>query len=531
MRDFRHLCTFSIAGAELPVRKAESLLSTRLQLEVVEKALKEDSHEGPSLGALKEPDLSHVNYLDKVRGTIQSIWQPVVEDPDHIPPPQLLNRLNAAWISSEKKIGEDVQVSAAKIFDNRAHLKAKIAEEEATRIAANKGIPSAIGWLEGVQSDCEEARKVLGQELQGYENRRKRQKGALEELKEEWVSTLSDDLNMEPRRVARKFLFLAALVLLVGMGLWLASIPLNSILGALAAVIVTLLGLRVSWPIFSLIRLAKRKKLTAIKLASSFKALALFGLDLMTKRLELEYYGETLRTHIVKIQEEFRKRASQLESKRGDFLTHMRDIQGSLLEAPPTVRPLLRPEDLEDWYKKGRSQAPITGWTRTIVSLENDPVWNEIGQEARQIFSFLKGLKAEDEIYRLYPDKEGRMAFLQTLKDAAIGRSEGEASLSLDFAETQGKAPEVYLVVEIADPEHSKLAREIKDAWGNGMVGISTVGTSDPYVINLFGIVYGFNMGALREWEKVEDSFERVHKTEGKAIYPVLFPEDAEVAR
>ena len=100
----------------------------------------------------------------------------------------------------------------------------------------------------------------------------------------------------------------------------------------------------------------------------------------------------------------------------------------------------------------------------------------------------------------------------------------GEAFLSLDFAAT-GSSPEVYLMVEIFEPENSKLAKEITNAWGDTGMGLSIIPGSNPAEITLVGLIYGFPLEAIKEWEDVEISFNKIYSIEGEAIYPFLVPE------
>lgn len=527
---FNHLSTFSIAGAEVPVKKVEAILSARLQLEALENALKEadNGHEGTSLSGLREPDLSHVNYLDKVRGSIQAIWQPLMEGITEISPSHFLERLNLAWCASEKKLGDEIQTTAKEIFNKRAGMKAEIIEREAFSLATERGIPAAIRWLDARKSECGETRKILEEELQRYKTRKKKQEKEIESLKEEWTKILGTDLiGTGPKGVARNFLFLAAFVLLIGVCLWFLSIPFNSLIGVAGAVIVILLGLKIAKPLFSQLRYSRGKKITATKLSCAYKSTSLFGLDEMVKRLELEYFGETLRSHIIELKEAFERKLSQLKVKKEDLLAYSQGIKDSLFTAPPTIRILLKQETIEEWYKQGKTRLSIINWIREMVSPKSNPGWEEIEREAHEVFGFLKSLKAEEVLYECYPDKETRMAFLQTLREAAIGRSIGEAFLSLDFSETEGKSPEVWLIIEIADPEHSNLVKEIEGAWGcNAIIGFSKVQSSDPSVISMTGLVYGFNIKAIKEWEDVEVSFEQIRERDGIAIYPVLFPEN-----
>src|SRR5712691_998864 len=113
---FNHLMSFGVAGAQVPIRKIQLLLATRAQLEALEAVLREGEPTAPSLGETREPDLAKVNYTEVVRGDVWGLWQPLVETPEHVPPVQLLERLDSTWKTAEQKLGEDVQGKAAALF-------------------------------------------------------------------------------------------------------------------------------------------------------------------------------------------------------------------------------------------------------------------------------------------------------------------------------------------------------------------------------------------------------------------------------
>ena len=170
---FDHLITFGIAGVQVPARKLEALLATRTQLEVLESALDEAEPVGPSLAETREPDLGKVNYAETVRGEVLSLWQPFVEDPDAIPPTQLLARLDATWGAAEQKLGDAVQTQAAQLFTDRAQRKAALLAEDASRLAAEQGLPATVRWLETLKATCTATRQRLGRELAAYAERKK----------------------------------------------------------------------------------------------------------------------------------------------------------------------------------------------------------------------------------------------------------------------------------------------------------------------------------------------------------------------
>ncbi len=348
-KKFEHLSTFGISGAIVPVKKIEFLLSTKLQSEVLNDVLKDENPNGLSLTELREPDLGKVNYIEKVRGGVQAVWQPIVEDHMEIPPPQLLERLNNTWNAAEKKIGDEVQKNAREIFIERAKRKAEIIKEEAFQIASEKGIPATIKWLGSLIKECSQVRKLLGEDVIRYDRRKKKQKNVLESLKEDWsVLLMKSSISAEPLYVARKFLLLAGIVLLIGLGLWILNIPVNSILGVTGSIIVVLLALKMSWPLFKNVGLSRGKKLTSAKLSSAYKSLSLFELDELTKRLEIEYYGEMLRSHINDIMEAYNERYAYLERKREEKNLYLKGLRASLHTVPATIRTLIREEGLSE---------------------------------------------------------------------------------------------------------------------------------------------------------------------------------------
>ena len=145
-------------------------------------------------------------------------------------------------------------------------------------------------------------------------------------------------------------------------------------------------------------------------------------------------------------------------------------------------------------------------------------------RDARQAFAFLRAARAEAELERLYPQKVDRLLFLQSLRDAAIGPTPGEAFLALDFAANAGKPPQVHLLVEVEDPQTSTLAQEILQAWGGAGVGVTIDQAADPSALTLTGLVYGYALEAQKGWDNIEAAFATVKDREGQGIFPVLFP-------
>ncbi len=526
-KTFQHLSSFGVSGAVVPTKKIESFLSTKLQAEVLNGVLQDSNPEGPSLAELREPDLSKVNYVENVRGGIEDIWQPIVENPLEIAPPQLLERLNQAWNMSEKKIGDEVQKNAREIFHKRAQGKAEIIEEMAFRLASENGIPLAIKWLQSLEKECIKRSKAIGQDLDRYEKQKERRKVVLEEFKEDWNDflTKANEVNAEPQYVARNFLIMAGIVLLIGLGLWILSIPINSILGVAIGSIAVLVTLKISWPLFKHLSILRKKGFFSARLASAYKSLSVLELAESMRRLESEYFTELLPSHINNIIAAYQKRYATLKKKSDELTVRLKELHDSLYAASATIRTVVREDALTQWYEKGQLQAPKNIWIQSLCSVASEPSWEEISEEARVTFEFLRSIKVEDEIFELYKKKEERIGFLTNLREAAIGRTPGEPLLSIDFSLTGERPMENLLVVEIADLEHSKLAREMQEAWGDAGVGFSIVPSSDPNSIYFIGIVYGFPLEAIKDFGPALNAFEEAKKSEGRAIYPVLYPE------
>ena len=318
---------------------------------------------------------------------------------------------------------------------------------------------------------------------------------------------------------------MAGIVFLIGLGLWILSIPVNSILGVAGGIIAVLIALKISWPLFKHISISGKKRLLSTRLASSYKSISLFGLDELTKRLELEYYADSLPARINGIISAYQERYASLERKREELTRQMKGLQASLHDASATIRTIVRESASIEWYEQGKLQAPKDAWIQRLCSVEADPSWDEISEETRIPFDFLREISVEEEIFKLYREKDERLGFLMSLREAAIGRTPGEALLSIDFSLTGERPMENHLIVEIADPEHSKLAKEIQSAWGDTGVGLSVVPSTDPSSISFIGIVYGFPLEAIKEFDTSLNAFEQAKKSEGRAIYPVLYPE------
>lgn len=87
---------------------------------------------------------------------------------------------------------------------------------------------------------------------------------------------------------------------------------------------------------------------------------------------------------------------------------------------------------------------------------------------------------------------------------------------------------ENHLILEISDPEHSTLAKEIQSAWGDAGVGLSIVPSGEASALSFIGIVYGFPFEAIKDYDSAFAAFTRAKEEEGRAIYPVLYPKAGE---
>jgi|GEM_PF-3414594 len=523
---FQHLASFGISGVKVPVEKIGKLLSTKTQIDALGGVLRESTIEGPSLQELPESDLSRVNFDEKVRGGVQALWQPIVEDPTEIPPPQLLEKLNKVWNAAARMIGDDVQSAARAIFEKRAAKKAEIIRDKAVRLAVEDGIPSTVKWLQCLKEECGRVSKVLGQEVLRYERRKEKQKTLLEDLKEDWGKHLTKvtEMSVEPQHVARNFLVMAGIVLLVGLGLWILSIPVNSILGVAGVVVAVLVALKISWPLFRYLGMSRQTRLLCTRLTSAYKAMSLFSLDELAKRLELEYCTDSLPMHIDSVITGYQDRIISIERRKDTLSADRAVLHSSLHNASATVRTIVRDGALRDWYTRGLLLVPKEAWVSELCSIDKEPLWGEMEEQARAAFEFLRAIKAEDEIFSLYETKEDRIAYLTSLREAAIGRTPGEPLISIDFSLAGERPMENHLTVEIFDPEHSNLARDLQSAWGDAGVGLSIVPSMDASAISFVGLVYGFPFEAIKDYSMALPAFVKAKQEEGDAIYPYLYP-------
>src|SRR5206468_11443952 len=143
------------------------------------------------------------------------------------------------------------------LFADRAQRKAALLAEDASRLAAEQGLPATVRWLETLKATCTATRQRLGRELAAYAERKKRQDEALGQRKEEWLTLLSSEVE-EVGEVARRFLLLAGSVLLAGVTLWFLDIPATSLVGLVTLVLFVLLVLRTARPTWRRLRLTRR---------------------------------------------------------------------------------------------------------------------------------------------------------------------------------------------------------------------------------------------------------------------------------
>ena len=283
-------------------------------------------------------------------------------------------------------------------------------------------------------------------------------------------------------------------------------------------------ALKISWPLFRYLGISRQRRLLSARLSSAYKSMSLFGLDELTKRLELEYYTDNLPVNIDKIITAYQGRSVSIDRKRHSLNADRTMLESSLHNASVTIRTIVRDSALHEWYTRGRLLVPREAWIRGLCSIDAEPLWEEMEVQARAAFEFLRMVKAEDEIFGLYKTKEDRISFLTSLREAAIGRTPGEPLLSIDFSLAGERPMENHLIIEISDPEHSILARDLQNAWGDAGVGLTVVPSTEASAISFIGLVYGFPFEAIRDYSAAMPAFEQAKKEEGNAIYPVIYP-------
>jgi antitoxin component of RelBE/YafQ-DinJ toxin-antitoxin module len=526
IKKFTDFASFGISEARIPIKEVKTYHANKLQLESLKKIISDRQGAGPSLAALREPDLSRVNYMMQVRGGVEAIWRQLFSSFEDIPAPHLLDYLDRAWIKAQQQIDETAQKEARQIFRERAIKKIEIIKGEAKKLAAEKGIPFVLRWLDSLKGTCDLIREKTAKEQSQYGEQKKKQKKELDELKKEWVKLLGREQG-DLAHVARRFLFLAAFTALAGFIIWLFNISLGSFLGTIGILAFILLFLWISRPLIRQLLLSRKFASLSHKLTSGYRVLSFSSLDELAKRIESEYWEE-LRSHIESVEQEYRQRIIDLKKREEDLEKNLEEVQGCITKNEPTVRRLFTADDLKIWYEQGftHALAILPKWAEKMADLNEAISWQSFDSQALECFDFLETLSAETQLYRHYPDKDERMKYLHSLREAILGTTEAEAFASLDLSSTAGR-PEVHLLIGINDPQNSRLARELHEAWGNTGVGL-VITESVPHAITMISLISGFPFTALQEYPDVESAFEKIKAKEGKGIYPVLFAEDME---
>ncbi len=514
-----HWSAFGIASAALPARKLRAVFATDAEASMLDAVLR--THEPPSLGLgqLKEPNLARVNYADGLRGAVGSLWRPLADHPAAYPALQLLGRLDSTWKAAEKRIGDEAQTRAAGIFAGRADQKTAIVEEEATTIATERGLAAAIRWLGVLKQECDAARQRLGQQTTLFSERKQRGLEKVEKLKTEWAELLGKG-DTATVLIARRFLILAAAVLAMGYALWVAMIPVTSVIGIAAVATAVVAVMITARPILSRLHVARRTVHVATTLISAYRSASLASLDEMVKRQELEYPAALARL-IGGLIERFDARRAVIGIRRQELAKRRVQLEASLFDAPATTRILLRRDAVQERYAQGLLKLSTPAWSRRLVNIGDDLAWSAFADEANAAFDFVGGLSAEAELYRLYPDRDSRMKMLASLRDAAT-----ESFVAIDLGAAAGQAPQVYLFIEIEDPATSELGKDIDREWSSAGIGIVFVPTSDPTEITFTAMLYGYRCNALRDWPKIESAFQAVKEREGYAIFPFLLGDE-----
>jgi len=526
IEQFTEFASFAIAEARIPIKEVESYLATRLQLDSIKKILLDQKGSGPSLIALREPDLSKVNYLIKVRGGVEAIWKQIISNLRDIPAPRLLESLDRGWIKAQQQIDDRAQKETRKVFYERAVKKIEIIKEEAKKIGAEKGIPAILKWLGSLKESGDFVREKTAKEQSKYGEERNKQKRELDELKKRWVQMLGKSQG-ETLYLVRRFLLLTVIALLAGFFFWFFNISISSLLGTIGVLIFILISLWISKPLIRQLLLSRKFSSLSHKLSSGYRILSFSSLDELAKKIESEYWEE-LKSQIESVEKLYHQRMINIKKREEDLEKNLIELQSSLTKNDPTIRRLFTDEDLENWYKKGYSNAlaVLPQREEKMADLNEETEWDRFESQSQECFSFLEEISAENQLYLHYPDKDERMKFLQSLREAVLGNTEKEAFISLDLSSIAGSL-EVNLLIGIYNYQNSKLAEELHNAWGHSGVGLS-ITESDAHVITMCSLVSGIRFPALKEAPDCESSFERIDIKKRKSIFPVLFPEDME---
>src|SRR5207253_8569229 len=129
----------------------------------------------------------------------------------------------------------------------------------------------------------------------------------------------------------------------------------------------------------------------------------------------------TVRQHLEQLQAAYAERLAHTQARCTALRERRAALQATLFEAPPTIRVVLHEATVTVWYRQGLAQVPRREWRWQLAGLQAAPAWDAMERDARQAFAFLRMVRAEAEINRLYPQKADRLLFLQSLRDAAIG--------------------------------------------------------------------------------------------------------------
>lgn len=519
IKKFTDFSSFGISEARIPIKEAKCYLANKLQLESLRRILSDQQGSGPSLAALREPDLSKVNYMFQVRGGVEAIWRQTSSNIEGIPAPQLLDCLDRGWIKAQQQIDESAQKEARQIFHERAIQKVEIIKDQAKKLGADKGIPSVLRWLDSLKRTCDIVREKTAKEQTQYSEQKKKQKKELDELKKEWVKLLGREQG-NIAHTARRFLILGTFVLLAIFFIWLFNISLGGLISLIAISAFILLSLWISRPLIRNLLLSRRFSSLIHKLRSGYRVLSFSSLDELAKRIESEYW-EDLKSYIESLEKEYRLRIVDLKKKEEDLEIDLKEIQAYLTKIEPTVRRLFTDDDLSNWYEQGYSYATaiLPQWAERMADINQEVEGKVFEVQAVKCFDFLEAIDAETQLYHHYPDKDERMKFLSSLREV-------EAFAELDFSSTGGM-PETHLLIGICNHQNSKLVKEISEAWRNSGVGL-VITESDPHAITMISLVSGWPFTALQEYPNIETSYQKIEAKEGKAIYPLLFAEDIE---
>jgi len=530
IKKFAGFSSFGLSEAKIPIKEIKSYLASKLQLESIRKILTDQKGTGPSMAALREPDLSKVNYMIQVRGGVESIWRQISSSIKDIPVPHLLDCLDRGWSKAQQKIDETAQKEARQIFCERAIKKIKIIKEEAKKLGGEKGLPFILRWIDNLKRICDIIRDKTAKEQSQYSEQKKKQKKELDELKKEWVKLLGKEQG-SVTHVVRRFLVLGTLAALAIFIFWFFKISLGVLLNAIVISVFILLSLWMGKPLIRQLLLSRKFSSLSHKLSSGYRILSFSSLDEMAKRIESEYWGE-LRSHIESAEREYRQRIIDIKKKEEELAIDLNEHQIQFKKTEPTVRRLFTGEDVSRWYDKGHSNALaiLPKWAEGMVDINEEIDWKIFEIQALKCFDFLDSIEAETQLYRLYPDNDERMNFLLSLREAILGETEAEAFAALDLS-TIGERPETYLLIGIYNHQNSKLAKELNEAWGNTGIGLVITDESEPYAITMASLVSGLPFLSFREFSDIESSYQKIEAKEGKSIYPVLFPEKEEAGK